>query len=80
MQPIYDKLTIIMRDILDEEDLVATSGLSAIDVDSWDSLSNIQIIVAVEKEYGIRFTAAEMSALKNVGEFAALISEKVSRK
>lgn len=80
MQDIYDTLTIILRDILDDETLVATPALSAKDVETWDSLSNIQIIVAVEKQYGIRFSAAEMSALKNVGEFVELITRKRAAK
>lgn len=80
MNPIYDKLTAVMRDILDEDDLVATPELSARDVDAWDSLANIQIIVAIEKAYGIRFSAAEMSALQNVGEFVALIERKLEKK
>ncbi len=80
MQAIYDKLTVIFRDILDEDQLVATPQLSAKDVDAWDSLSNIQIIVAAEKEFGVRFTSAEMGSLQNVGEFVALISRKLDRK
>ncbi len=79
-QAIYDTLTSVMRDILDDESLVATPELSARDVETWDSLSNIQIIVAIEKKYGIRFSAAEMSALQNVGEFVNLISQRLARK
>ena len=80
MQSIYDRLTVIMRDIFDEDDLVAAPELSARDVEAWDSLSNIQVIVAVEKAYGIRFSVSEMGALQNVGEFVALIERRVAEK
>ncbi|NLX81571.1 MAG: acyl carrier protein [Proteiniphilum sp.] len=58
----------IFRDILDDEDLILTDNTTAHDVDGWDSLSHIQLVVAMEKHFKIKFTAKEILSWKNVGE------------
>ncbi len=73
----YDQLTEIFRDVFDDDDVVATPELTAQDVDEWDSLSHIRVIVSIEEEFGIRFSVSEISGLKNVGEIAALIESKL---
>jgi acyl carrier protein len=52
--------------------------MTATDVPAWDSLSHITLIVAVEREFGIRFTTAEVAALMNVGDLADLVQKKLS--
>jgi acyl carrier protein len=74
---IYPQLTEIFRDTLDEPDLVLTPELSARDVDTWDSLSHIRLIVAIEQEFRIKFGTREIDGLNNVGELAALIETKL---
>jgi acyl carrier protein len=74
---IYPQLTEIFRDTLDEPDLVLTPELSAKDVDTWDSLSHIRLIVAIEQEFRIKFGTREIDGLNNVGELAALIETKL---
>ncbi|HEX9702387.1 MAG TPA: acyl carrier protein [Rhodospirillales bacterium] len=74
---IYEKLTVIFRDVFDDDGIAPTPEMTAADVREWDSLSHIRLIVAVEKALGIRFTSAEVAELKNVGQFAELINEKV---
>jgi acyl carrier protein len=73
---VYDKLTTVFRDVFDEDDLVLTPGMTADDVDGWDSLSHIRLVLAVSKAFGVKFSASEVGGLKNVGEFAALIQSK----
>lgn len=58
----------IFRDILDDEDLILTDNTTAYDVDGWDSLSHIQLVVAMEKYFKIKFSAKEILSWKNVGE------------
>lgn len=58
----------IFRDILDDEDLILTDNTTAHDVDGWDSLSHIQLVVAMEKHFKIKFSAKEILSWKNVGE------------
>jgi acyl carrier protein len=76
MMTITERLTPIFRDIFDREDLTPTPTLTARDVAEWDSLSHIRLIVAVEKEFGIKFALGELQSLQNVGEMIALIEKK----
>jgi len=73
---IYEKLTAIFRDVFDEDDLSLTPETTADDVDGWDSLTHIRLVLAVSKGFGVKFSASEIGNLKNVGEFAALIEKK----
>lgn len=73
---IYQKLTTIFRDVFDEDDLSLTPATTADDVDGWDSLTHIRLVLAVSRAFGVKFSASEIGNLKNVGEFAALIEKK----
>ncbi len=75
---IYSKLTEIFRDTFDDDDIVATAELTANEVEEWDSLSHIRVIVAIEEAFDIRFAITEITELKNVGEMAALIESKIA--
>lgn len=67
----------IFIDVLDEEDIVLTEATTADDVEDWDSLTHIQLVVATEKKFGIKFTAQEIRELANVGEYCQLVSNKL---
>jgi len=67
----------IFRDVLDNDDLEINAETTASDVEDWDSLSHIQLVVAIEKHFRIRFTTAEITAYKNVGEMAEGILKKL---
>jgi len=75
---IYAKLSDIFHDVFDDESIVLTPQLTADDVDEWDSLAHVRLVLAVEKKFGLKFSAAEVGRLKNVGEFAALIQAKAT--
>jgi acyl carrier protein len=75
-QAVMSQLTQVFRDVLGEDDLVLSPELTADDVDGWDSLSHIRLILAVQKTFGVKFSPAETGRLKNVGELAALIESK----
>lgn len=62
------KLTTIFRDIMDDEDITLTDSTCADDIDEWDSLTNIQLIVAIEKEFGIKIKSGQIQSWNNVGE------------
>jgi acyl carrier protein len=76
--PLYSKLTAIFREVFDEDELNVTPQTTADDIDGWDSLSHIRLVLAVSKAFGVKFSASEIGNLKNVGEFAALIEKKES--
>jgi acyl carrier protein len=75
---IYAKLSEIFHDVFDDESIVLRPQLTADDVDEWDSLTHVRLVLAVERKFGLKFSAAEVGGLKNVGEFASLIEAKSS--
>jgi acyl carrier protein len=75
----FDKLTEVLRDIFENEALTATPELTARMVDGWDSLGNVRLFIQLEQAFGVRFSAAEISSLKNVGQLAELIERKIAR-
>jgi acyl carrier protein len=77
---ILDSISKIIVDVLDEEDLVVTRDTTADDAEDWDSLAQIQMILAIEKELGIKFSLQEIQQLNqadNVGNTVDLISQKL---
>ncbi len=74
----YQRLTPIFHDIFDDESLVLSPSMTASDVDEWDSLSHIRLVLAIEKAFGLKFNASEISKVQNVGEFVDLIKSKQS--
>lgn len=67
----------IFRDIFDNDSLVISEQTSAVDIDAWDSLNNIQLIVAIEHQFGIKFDSEEMTSWKNVGDMITCIIGKI---
>jgi len=66
----------IFRDVLDNDEIVLANETVADDIDEWDSLSHIQLIVAIEKHFKIKFTSKEILSWKNVGEMINGIAER----
>lgn len=77
-QVIYSKLSEIFHDVFDDDSLEVTPQMTAADVDGWDSLNHIRLVVSIEKRFGLKFSAADIGQLKNVGEFAELIRSKAA--
>jgi acyl carrier protein len=73
---IHTKLTGIFREIFDNPALAINDSTTARDVEGWDSLAHINLIVAAEKAFGVRFTTKEVKALANVGDFIRLIEKR----
>lgn len=74
---ILQHLNEIFAGVLDNEKLVLTPKTQATDVDDWDSLNHIQLVVATEKYFNIRFTSSEIQSWKNVGEMIESIQKKI---
>lgn len=81
MADIRAALQEIFREIFDDPSLVLTDSMTAADVDGWDSVTHIDLLIAVERALGIKFATAEMSRLKepdqNIGSFIHLIVHKL---
>ena len=70
---IYSRLREIFEDVFDEDIIELTSQLTAKDVDGWDSVSHIRLILTVEKAFKMKFTTSEIGKLENVGDLVRLI-------
>lgn len=68
----------IIADVLDLPDLHVTKETTAEEVEGWDSLNHINIVLSVEKQFGIKVGTAEIEELRNVGELVELIKKKVA--
>lgn len=70
------KLTEIFRDLFELPDLVLNTGMSAEDIDEWDSVNHVMLVVEVERQFKIKFNTAEVEEMKNVGDLVKLIIGK----
>jgi len=73
---ILNRLTDVFHDVFDDGDIQLTRQMSAADVDEWDSLMHVNLVLAAEREFGVRFSSSEVAQLVNVGELADLIELK----
>jgi acyl carrier protein len=80
LQGVIQQLSGIFEDVFDDDSIIVNEDTVAADVDGWDSLAHIRLIVSIEKAFRLRFSAAEIAALQNVGDMAALIQKKLGNK
>jgi acyl carrier protein len=73
---IYARLTQIFHDLFDDPELVLSPTLTAKDIEGWDSLNHVRLVLSVQKAFEVRFSAAEIGRLANVGELVQLIASK----
>jgi acyl carrier protein len=76
-QQIYARLTEIFCDVLGNDSIVLSPGLTAKDIDDWDSANHISLVAGAEVAFDVRFRTAELEELRNVGEFVELIHQKM---
>lgn len=74
---ITNKLTEIFRDVFSDATLVATDEMTSDDVQKWDSLSHMQLITVIEKQFGIKFKLKEILSWQNVGTMINCIEKKL---
>ena len=77
-EEVYERLTSVFHDVFGDDEIVLTPTLTAKDVDGWDSLTHVRLMLTVERAFSIRLSAAEIGRLDNVGDLAELISRKMS--
>ena len=77
---ILAKINEIAKDVFDNDEVELTEATTAADVEEWDSLSHLSLVSDIEDEFGIRFTLAEVSGSKNVGELVDAIIKHMGEK
>jgi acyl carrier protein len=74
---VMQKLQVVFQDVFDDNTITINENTTADDIDEWDSLEHITLIGAVEKTFGMRFKMKEVSSMKNVGEMADIILQRI---
>ena len=77
-EALLEQVQEIFRNVLDDEEIVLQDISTAEDVEGWDSLTHIQLIVAIEKHFKIKFTSKEILSWKNVGELVDCLAAKLA--
>jgi acyl carrier protein len=80
MDNVLAELQEIFRDVLDQPDLVITRDSNASTVEDWDSLSHLNLVMAIQQRYKIKFALGELQDLKDVGGRIDLMEEKLAKK
>ena len=77
-EEIMEKVTEIFREVFDDEELVITDRTNSDDIEDWDSLEHISLIVSMEKEFQLKFDIKQVNQLENVGEMIDLIGRMLN--
>ena len=75
---IFEKLTVVFRDVLDNDEIILEENTTAEDIEEWDSLANVQLMEKIEGVFGLKFSAYEISSWLDVGEMVDSIEKKLS--
>lgn len=73
---VYKRLEAVFHDVFDDDSIRLTAKTTADDIEDWDSMEHINLIGAVEDEFGVRFKMGEVSGMKNVGEMVSIIMKR----
>jgi acyl carrier protein len=76
-EELYDNLNEVFRDVFDDESITVNDETTADDIEDWDSLEHINLVAAVEQEFGIRFSMGQVQSMKNVGEMVDIILSQI---
>lgn len=76
-EEVYDRLNGVFRAVFDDDSINVCDKTTSADIEDWDSLEHIDLIVSIEKEFGMKFTMSETTGMKNVGEMVDIILQRV---
>ncbi len=76
-EEVYERLNNVFRDIFDDDSIVVKPETTSNDIEDWDSLEHINLVVAIEQEFGMKFNMNEVTSMKNVGEMVDIILSRV---
>ena len=77
---VFDKVQEIFRDVFDDEDLTISDATNSDEIEDWDSLEHISLIISMEKAFSMKFDIKEVNKLENVGEMIDLILRKMDER
>ncbi|MBO5504835.1 MAG: acyl carrier protein [Lachnospiraceae bacterium] len=76
-EEVYEQLNEVFRDVFDDESITVNDATTSNDIEEWDSLEHINLIAAVEQEFGMRFSMGQVVSMKNVGEMVDIILSQI---
>ena len=76
-EEVYERLNEVFRDVFDDEDITVNDETTADDIEDWDSLEHINLVNAIEEEFGMKFNMGQIVSMKNVGEMVDIILENL---
>lgn len=79
-EEIMEKVNEIFRDVFDDEELIITDSTNSDDIEDWDSLEHISLIISMEKEFDMKFDIKEVNKLENVGQMVDMIKAKMDER
>ena len=74
-----EELTPVFRQVFDDDSILLTRNSTADDIDDWDSLTHMNLVIAVELRFKVKFALGELQTLKNVGDMLDLIDKKIAK-
>lgn len=77
-EDVFRRVNGVFQEVFDDESIVVADTTNANDIEDWDSLEHINLVVAIEKEFNIKFEMAEVGKMKNVGEMVDVILTRIS--
>ncbi len=77
---LYRELTEVFQDVFDDDTIVLTPETTAADIDGWDSVAHVNLIVAIEARLGVKFKTSEVEGLHNVGQLAGVLEYKLEQR
>lgn len=75
-EQIYEALNEVFQDVFDDDSITVSPETTADDIEDWDSLEHINLVVAIEEKFGMKFKMAEVTGMKNVGEMVGILEER----
>lgn len=76
-EEVFVKINEVFRDVFDDESITVVDKTTSADIEDWDSLEHINLIVGIEKKFGMKFNMGEVTTMKNVGEMADIIMSRI---
>ena len=78
-EEIFERLNNVFRDVFDDDTIVVTETTTSKDIEDWDSLEHINLVVAVEQEFGMKFNMNEVTTMKDVGDMVNIIISRINK-
>jgi acyl carrier protein len=80
MNPTMEKINEVFRSVFDDDELTVDRSTTASDVEGWDSVMHVTLLINIEKAFGVKFSSSAVAGLKSVGDLADLIEAQQGSK